>query len=167
MFRTHDSQTRDKNLWITQRVAPCGNRTRYMLRSSWLPAPVPIVLYSYQIRIIFAHIIRNNKCCCFMCTAVSQHYVPYPMAHIHRILYIVDALPGGCQYQINHIVTHFIPEGVGRGAHYSINSAPDPGIKSETPYLAVTLTTTRPTWQSYNTKVKFSFVDVTLFIPKL
>ncbi|KAF9799010.1 hypothetical protein SFRURICE_011649, partial [Spodoptera frugiperda] len=30
---THDTQTRNKNLWITQ-IAPCGNRTRYTLRSS-------------------------------------------------------------------------------------------------------------------------------------
>ncbi|KAF9811083.1 hypothetical protein SFRURICE_012482 [Spodoptera frugiperda] len=34
--RTHDTQTRNNNLWITQRVAPCGNRTRYPLRGSQL-----------------------------------------------------------------------------------------------------------------------------------
>ncbi|KAF9805148.1 hypothetical protein SFRURICE_013341, partial [Spodoptera frugiperda] len=28
---THDTQTRNNNLWITQRVAPCENRTRYTL----------------------------------------------------------------------------------------------------------------------------------------
>uniref|UniRef100_A0A2H1WD23 SFRICE_025715 n=1 Tax=Spodoptera frugiperda TaxID=7108 RepID=A0A2H1WD23_SPOFR len=28
----------NNNLWITQRVSPCGNRTRYMLRGSWLPS---------------------------------------------------------------------------------------------------------------------------------
>ncbi|KAF9819047.1 hypothetical protein SFRURICE_000712 [Spodoptera frugiperda] len=26
---THDTQTQNNNLWITQRVAPCGNRTHY------------------------------------------------------------------------------------------------------------------------------------------
>ncbi|KAF9803595.1 hypothetical protein SFRURICE_012937, partial [Spodoptera frugiperda] len=26
------------NLWVTQRVAPCGNRTRYPLRGSQLPS---------------------------------------------------------------------------------------------------------------------------------
>ncbi|KAF9793703.1 hypothetical protein SFRURICE_003527 [Spodoptera frugiperda] len=26
---THNTQTRNNHLWITQRVAPCGNRTRY------------------------------------------------------------------------------------------------------------------------------------------
>ncbi|KAF9794042.1 hypothetical protein SFRURICE_010375 [Spodoptera frugiperda] len=31
---THDTQTRNNNLWITQRVAPCGNRTRYPFRGS-------------------------------------------------------------------------------------------------------------------------------------
>uniref|UniRef100_A0A2H1WS80 SFRICE_033916 n=1 Tax=Spodoptera frugiperda TaxID=7108 RepID=A0A2H1WS80_SPOFR len=35
---THDGQTRNNNLWITQRVAPCGNRTRYPLRGSQLPS---------------------------------------------------------------------------------------------------------------------------------
>ncbi|KAF9802624.1 hypothetical protein SFRURICE_005529 [Spodoptera frugiperda] len=34
---THDTQTRNNNLWITQRVAPCGNRTRYPLHGSQLP----------------------------------------------------------------------------------------------------------------------------------
>ncbi|KAF9807443.1 hypothetical protein SFRURICE_005401 [Spodoptera frugiperda] len=29
--------TRNNNLWITQRVAPCGNRTRYPVRGSQLP----------------------------------------------------------------------------------------------------------------------------------
>uniref|UniRef100_A0A2H1W812 SFRICE_014053 n=1 Tax=Spodoptera frugiperda TaxID=7108 RepID=A0A2H1W812_SPOFR len=33
----HDTQTRNKNLWITQRVAPCGNRTHYPLHGSQLP----------------------------------------------------------------------------------------------------------------------------------
>uniref|UniRef100_A0A2H1VMM9 SFRICE_007381 n=1 Tax=Spodoptera frugiperda TaxID=7108 RepID=A0A2H1VMM9_SPOFR len=35
---THDTQTRNNNLWNTQRDAPCGNRTRYTLRSSQLPS---------------------------------------------------------------------------------------------------------------------------------
>ncbi|KAF9811621.1 hypothetical protein SFRURICE_005820 [Spodoptera frugiperda] len=34
----HDTQTRNNNLWITQRVAPCGNRTRYPMRGSQLPS---------------------------------------------------------------------------------------------------------------------------------
>ncbi|KAF9800692.1 hypothetical protein SFRURICE_015346 [Spodoptera frugiperda] len=34
----HDTQTRNNNLWITQRVGLCGNRTRYMLRGSQLPS---------------------------------------------------------------------------------------------------------------------------------
>ncbi|KAF9816717.1 hypothetical protein SFRURICE_018597 [Spodoptera frugiperda] len=32
------TQTRNNNLWITQRVAPCGNRTRYPLHGSQLPS---------------------------------------------------------------------------------------------------------------------------------
>uniref|UniRef100_A0A2H1WKP6 SFRICE_023915 n=1 Tax=Spodoptera frugiperda TaxID=7108 RepID=A0A2H1WKP6_SPOFR len=33
---THNTQTRNNNLWITQRVAPCGSLTRYTLRGSRL-----------------------------------------------------------------------------------------------------------------------------------
>ncbi|KAF9804998.1 hypothetical protein SFRURICE_015946 [Spodoptera frugiperda] len=35
---THDTQTRNNNLWITQIVAACGNRTRYTLHGSQLPS---------------------------------------------------------------------------------------------------------------------------------
>uniref|UniRef100_A0A2H1VFH7 SFRICE_016883 n=1 Tax=Spodoptera frugiperda TaxID=7108 RepID=A0A2H1VFH7_SPOFR len=35
---THDTQTRNNNLWITQTVVPCGNRTRYPLGGSQLPS---------------------------------------------------------------------------------------------------------------------------------
>uniref|UniRef100_A0A2H1WWT3 SFRICE_014816 n=1 Tax=Spodoptera frugiperda TaxID=7108 RepID=A0A2H1WWT3_SPOFR len=34
----HDTQTRNNNLWITQRVVPCGNRTRDTLHGSQLPS---------------------------------------------------------------------------------------------------------------------------------
>ncbi|KAF9809282.1 hypothetical protein SFRURICE_015745, partial [Spodoptera frugiperda] len=45
----HDTQTRNNNLWITQRVAPCGNRTRYTLHDSQLPSH------------------RANRACLFAC----------------------------------------------------------------------------------------------------
>ncbi|KAF9807266.1 hypothetical protein SFRURICE_001698 [Spodoptera frugiperda] len=35
---THDTQTRNNNLWITQRVTPWGDRTRYTLHGSQLPS---------------------------------------------------------------------------------------------------------------------------------
>ncbi|KAF9804540.1 hypothetical protein SFRURICE_014448 [Spodoptera frugiperda] len=35
---THDTQTQNNNMWITQRVTPCGNRNRYMLCGSRLPS---------------------------------------------------------------------------------------------------------------------------------
>ncbi|KAF9794144.1 hypothetical protein SFRURICE_009521 [Spodoptera frugiperda] len=34
----HDTQTRNNNLWITQSVASCGNRTRYTFHGSRLPS---------------------------------------------------------------------------------------------------------------------------------
>ncbi|KAF9802870.1 hypothetical protein SFRURICE_015467 [Spodoptera frugiperda] len=36
--RTHDTETRNNNLWITLTVAPSGNRTRYTLHGSQLPS---------------------------------------------------------------------------------------------------------------------------------
>uniref|UniRef100_A0A2H1W778 SFRICE_023853 n=1 Tax=Spodoptera frugiperda TaxID=7108 RepID=A0A2H1W778_SPOFR len=39
----HDTQTRNNNLWITQKVAPCGNRTRYTLHGASCPATAPTV----------------------------------------------------------------------------------------------------------------------------
>ncbi|KAF9789052.1 hypothetical protein SFRURICE_005654 [Spodoptera frugiperda] len=36
-FFAHNTQTRNNNLWITQSVAPCENRTRFTLRGSRLP----------------------------------------------------------------------------------------------------------------------------------
>ncbi|KAF9823457.1 hypothetical protein SFRURICE_008909 [Spodoptera frugiperda] len=36
--QTHDIQTRNNNLWITQRFVPCGNRNRYTLHDSQLPS---------------------------------------------------------------------------------------------------------------------------------
>ncbi|KAF9803530.1 hypothetical protein SFRURICE_005832, partial [Spodoptera frugiperda] len=35
---THDAQTRNNNLWMTQRVVPYGNRTHDMLHGSQLPS---------------------------------------------------------------------------------------------------------------------------------
>ncbi|KAF9823504.1 hypothetical protein SFRURICE_011357, partial [Spodoptera frugiperda] len=34
----HESQTRNNNLWVAQRVAPCGNGTRYTLHDSRSPS---------------------------------------------------------------------------------------------------------------------------------
>ncbi|KAF9791511.1 hypothetical protein SFRURICE_010985, partial [Spodoptera frugiperda] len=48
-----------------------------------------------------------------------------------------------------HNFMPFIPEGVGRGAHYGINTLADPGIESEIPCSAVTLATIRPMKQSH------------------
>uniref|UniRef100_A0A2H1VZA9 SFRICE_017235 n=1 Tax=Spodoptera frugiperda TaxID=7108 RepID=A0A2H1VZA9_SPOFR len=38
ILHAHDTQTRNNNLRITQRVAPCGNRTRYTAASIALPS---------------------------------------------------------------------------------------------------------------------------------
>ncbi|KAF9796866.1 hypothetical protein SFRURICE_015848 [Spodoptera frugiperda] len=34
ILHAHDTQTQNNNLWITQRVAPCGYRTHYTMRGS-------------------------------------------------------------------------------------------------------------------------------------
>uniref|UniRef100_A0A2H1VTE2 SFRICE_031221 n=1 Tax=Spodoptera frugiperda TaxID=7108 RepID=A0A2H1VTE2_SPOFR len=57
---THDTQSRNNNLWITQRVAPCGNRTCYPLRGSQLP--------SHRTN-------RVVKCCTAALTWLLCHYV--------------------------------------------------------------------------------------------
>ncbi|KAF9797396.1 hypothetical protein SFRURICE_005872 [Spodoptera frugiperda] len=61
--------SRNNNLWITQRVVLCGNRTRYTLHGSQLTSHranraaisiVVITLYTYICHLIlsFSHIIR-------------------------------------------------------------------------------------------------------------
>uniref|UniRef100_A0A2H1WNH5 SFRICE_036154 n=1 Tax=Spodoptera frugiperda TaxID=7108 RepID=A0A2H1WNH5_SPOFR len=41
---THDTQTRNNKLWITQRIAPCGNRTRYISPSHRTHHAVKIII---------------------------------------------------------------------------------------------------------------------------
>uniref|UniRef100_A0A2H1VD42 SFRICE_040480 n=1 Tax=Spodoptera frugiperda TaxID=7108 RepID=A0A2H1VD42_SPOFR len=53
----HDTQTRNNNLRITQRVAPCGNRTRYPLRGSQLPSH------------------RTNRAVKCKCFAITWHFL--------------------------------------------------------------------------------------------
>uniref|UniRef100_A0A2H1VFQ0 SFRICE_001133 n=1 Tax=Spodoptera frugiperda TaxID=7108 RepID=A0A2H1VFQ0_SPOFR len=45
---THDTQTQSNNLWITLRVAPYGNRTRYTLHGGSCPATA-LTIQSYCI----------------------------------------------------------------------------------------------------------------------
>uniref|UniRef100_A0A2H1V618 SFRICE_010639 n=1 Tax=Spodoptera frugiperda TaxID=7108 RepID=A0A2H1V618_SPOFR len=40
---THDTQTRNNNLWITQKVAPCGNRSATRCATASYPATAPTV----------------------------------------------------------------------------------------------------------------------------
>uniref|UniRef100_A0A2H1VNB5 SFRICE_026346 n=1 Tax=Spodoptera frugiperda TaxID=7108 RepID=A0A2H1VNB5_SPOFR len=69
--RTHDTQTRNNNLWITQRVAPCGNRTRYPLRGSQLLSHRTnraVMTYDKKINIPCKFLSKcdaNPRSCCF------------------------------------------------------------------------------------------------------
>uniref|UniRef100_A0A2H1WD43 SFRICE_025096 n=1 Tax=Spodoptera frugiperda TaxID=7108 RepID=A0A2H1WD43_SPOFR len=59
---THDTQTRNNNLWITQRIAPCGNRTRNTLRGSQLP--------SHRAN----RAVKNNQVVCLPCGSYACQY---------------------------------------------------------------------------------------------
>ncbi|KAF9796902.1 hypothetical protein SFRURICE_011091 [Spodoptera frugiperda] len=66
---THDTQTRNNNLWITQRVAPCGNRTRYPLRGSPLPSH------------------RTNRAVIVIVSAAEMCYVAIDKCNSNQVLY--------------------------------------------------------------------------------
>ncbi|KAF9806973.1 hypothetical protein SFRURICE_010297 [Spodoptera frugiperda] len=55
IHNTHDTYTRNNNLWINQRVVPSGNQTRYTMRSSRSPT-------HHVNRIVFSYLIPLGGC---------------------------------------------------------------------------------------------------------
>ncbi|KAF9794515.1 hypothetical protein SFRURICE_011805 [Spodoptera frugiperda] len=131
---THDTQTQNDNSWITQRVAPCGNRTRYTLTTpivqsfnsnttkqkigthSQLPSNTWIDFYNTTIQ----------------CTPTFHH------------LWYKSHVIGGEAVDDNRLV---VPTTTDKFSKKFSNTSLDPGIDPETPCPVAALATTRPTRQ--------------------
>ncbi|KAF9814855.1 hypothetical protein SFRURICE_016700 [Spodoptera frugiperda] len=117
------TQTRNNNLWITQRVAPCGNRTRYPLRGSQLPSHRTNRAVKNSVSLYIRIFTRN--------VASLRHIMPCTM----YTYFSPFELQVPCK----------------RGEIFekpNSNTLPDLEIDHETSCPAVAIVTTRPTRQS-------------------
>uniref|UniRef100_A0A2H1VA50 SFRICE_026376 n=1 Tax=Spodoptera frugiperda TaxID=7108 RepID=A0A2H1VA50_SPOFR len=74
----HDTHTRNNNLWITQRIAPCGNRTRYTLHGSPATAPMTdctVKCFVYN----FLSLIHSLITLIFSCVGVAFTNIQFHM----------------------------------------------------------------------------------------
>uniref|UniRef100_A0A2H1WTP7 SFRICE_033842 n=1 Tax=Spodoptera frugiperda TaxID=7108 RepID=A0A2H1WTP7_SPOFR len=103
---THDTQTRNNNLVITQRVAPCGNRTRYPLRGSQLPshranhAVFYNILASHGFDAIVheATHIKIENAQISLCVICKQYLVGgTKVLRHHYLTFHKDSIEGGCE----------------------------------------------------------------------
>ncbi|KAF9822883.1 hypothetical protein SFRURICE_010412 [Spodoptera frugiperda] len=88
---THHIQTQNNNLWISQRVVPCGNRIHHTLRASRLPSHLS---YSHQFYVFGK--LKTNAICTF-----EQAFINI-FQDIHLVyLYILQL---SSEYNFNYMV---------------------------------------------------------------